>query len=380
MTKMQRLAVNILKKMLELYSPSRHEAELSAFLAKTMEALGFETRRDGVGNVIGEFGEGKPIILLCGHMDTVTGELPVRCESGRLYGRGAVDAKTSLAAMIVAASMLLNEKMSGKIIVAGVVDEEGGGIGIEQLVDDGIKADYAIFGEPSGVDQITIAYKGSLHVKILVETIAGHSSAPWLFENAIETAFEVYESLRAINFPAEKKDSKFFSTTSCMTKIHSGSPSSVMPAKCELHVDFRIPPQISTRELFGEIERTISRYGNDKTKTVVKVEVLHACEPYEADTDSLLVRSLSWAVRMVRGNPATWVRKTGTGDMNFYGSRVRVPAVSYGAGNSSLDHTPHEFIDLKEYEDSIEVLYLGIKRLLELHMKREQRLKKSIPR
>jgi len=368
---MQKFAVSLLEKMLELYSPTGHEAELSDFLSKSMEALGFETRVDSVGNVIGEFGEGSPAILLCGHMDTVLGKLPVRLEEGRLYGRGAVDAKTSLAAMIVAASTLLEDKFPGKIIVAGVVDEEGKGRGVRQLIEDGVKADYAIFGEPSGVDQITIAYKGSLHLKILVETVTGHSSAPWLFENAVERAFEVYDLLRAISFPSEKRGSRFYSLTSCLTRISGGFSSSSVPSRCEFHVDFRVPPQVATRGLLDEVERVVREYGKNRLGVSVKVEALDACEPYEADTDSLLVRSLSWAIRMVRGKPATWVRKTGTGDMNLYGASVRIPIVTYGAGDSSLDHTPNEWVNLKEYEDSIRVLCKGIRRLLELHNKRK---------
>ena len=369
---MQSFAVNLLKEMLETYSPTGHEAGLADLLLKRMKALGFKTRIDGAGNAIGEFGEGSPTVLLCGHMDTVAGELPIRLESGKLYGRGAVDAKTPLAAMVVAASTLLKEDFPGKIVVVGAVDEEGKGRGVKQLIRDDVRADYAIFGEPSGVDQITIAYKGSLHLKVTVETATGHSSAPWLFDNAVERAFEVYGLLHKISFPSERGDSRFYSLSSCLTKISGGALSSNIPSKCVLHVDFRVPPKIAPMELFEEVKRVAGKYEEGNPKVSVSVDVLDSCEPYEADTDSLLVRSLSWAVRMVRGKPATWVRKTGTGDMNLYGASVRVPIVTYGAGDSSLDHTPDEWVDLKEYEDSIEVLCKGLKRLAELHSKRNK--------
>ncbi len=368
---MQRFAVDLLEGMVGFYSPTGHEAELSRFLLKRMDTLGFKTRLDRVGNIIGEVGEGTPRILLCGHMDTVPGKLPVKIEEGRLYGRGAVDAKAPLAAMIAAASTLSKEKFSGKINVAGVVDEEGNGRGIRQLIKDNLKMDYAIFGEPSGIDQITIAYKGGLHIKVSVETTTGHSSAPWLFENAVERAFDIYALLRTINLSSEKRDSRFYSLTSTLTKITGGSSSSQVPSKCVFYIDFRVPPKIEPMKLFEEVKRIIGDYRKVKPMVAVKSEVLDSCEPYEVDVNSLLIRSLSWAIRMVRGKPATWVRKTGSGDMNLYGASVKIPIVTYGAGDSKLDHTLNEWVDLKEYEDSIEVLTKGIRRLLDLHNKKQ---------
>lgn len=367
---MQRFAADLLKEIVEHYSPTGHEAELSRHLLHRMKALGFKARIDPAGNIIGEFGEGSPTILLCGHLDTVSGRRPVKLEGGRLYGRGAVDAKAPLAAMVAAASRLSKESFSGRLIVAGVVDEEGEGRGAKQLVKDGVRADYAIFGEPSGVGQITIAYKGSLHLKVSVETETGHSSAPWLFDNAVERAFEVYGLLRAVGFPSERRESKFYSLTSSLTKIVGGSSTSKVPSRCVFHVDFRVPPQISTLELFRKVELVVGEYMDSRQMVSVKAEALDSCEPYEADTDSLLVRSISWAIRMVRGEPAAWVRKTGTGDMNLYGASVMIPVVTYGAGDSGLDHTSGEWVDLKEYEDSIKVLCMGIQRLIGLHIRR----------
>jgi len=155
-----------------------------------------------------------------------------------------------------------------------------------------------------------------------------------------------------------------------MTKISAGSLSSNIPSECEAYLDFRIPPQISTKELLTEVKRIVKEYEEDKPMISVNVEVLDSCEPYEADRESLLTRSLSWAIRVTQGKPAIWVRKTGTGDMNLYGAAVKIPTVTYGVGDSSLDHTANECVNLKEYEDSIQILYKGIKRLTELHSKR----------
>ena len=107
--KMEKYEVSLLQRMLEFYSPTGSEAQLSVFLSDTMEAAGIRTHIDKAGNVIGEFGEGRPTILLCGHLDTVPGNLQVKLEGGRLYGRGAVDAKAPLASIVSAASALKAE-------------------------------------------------------------------------------------------------------------------------------------------------------------------------------------------------------------------------------------------------------------------------------
>ncbi|RLI39877.1 acetylornithine deacetylase, partial [Candidatus Bathyarchaeota archaeon] len=129
-------ALNMLYEMLQIYSPSGKEDEIASYIEERLYDLGFvNVRRDKAGNVYGEVGSGEYTILLCGHMDTVPGYLTVRWEDDKIYGRGAVDAKSSLAAMISAATRLkLKIHNKGKVIVAGVVDEEGRARGIRQLI------------------------------------------------------------------------------------------------------------------------------------------------------------------------------------------------------------------------------------------------------
>src|SRR4030065_1930677 len=98
---------------------------MSSFLAEEMKKSGFQVGIDAVGNVIGVVGEGEPTIFLCGHMDTVAGHMPLRVEEGKIYARGAVDAKGPLAAMVMAAIAASKEPgFKGKILVASVVEEE----------------------------------------------------------------------------------------------------------------------------------------------------------------------------------------------------------------------------------------------------------------
>ena len=362
--------VSLLTSMLEIYSPSGKEEEISNFLAREMENLGFRIRKDEVGNVIGEIGQGKLVILLCGHMDTVDGYIPVRVENNKLYGRGAVDAKAPLAAMIVAASTFVKKSFPGKILVVGVVDEEGSGKGIKHFIKEGIQPDYAIFGEPSGIGKIVFGYKGILNIKITCETPSGHSAAPWLFDNAIEKAMEIWRQIRKLHLREEKLRSRFYSTTSCLTKINGGNASSMIPSKCDIYVQLRIPPQFTPEQVFNEVKRKIKRYQATNPKVSVKVKMESVANAFEADRRSVLVRALAWAIRKTTLNYASFSRKTGTGDMNVLGNALKIPVITYGPGDSRLDHTPNEHIDLKEYLISIQVYRKALMKLTELLEKR----------
>ncbi len=341
---------------MERYSPSGEEDEIGYFLSSRMAELGFTVRRDIVGNVIGEHGEGSPRVLLCGHMDTVPPELPVRLEDGVLYGRGAVDAKGPLAALVMAASGLVEEGYPGSLVVVGAVDEEGMNAGVENLIHDGVDADYAIFGEPTNVDTITVGYKGGLLLKVDCETETGHSSAPWLYENSIEKAMEIWSRVKSLRLPEEDLESRFHSISYCLRRIRGGGKGSVVPSSCQALIEARIPPSLSVDRLSAELLALIDAYGDDNPGVEVHADIVDHTEPYLSDKRSPLVRALSRSIWRNRGARVGLINKTGTGDMNIFGRATGTPTVTYGPGDPHLDHTPHECIGIQDYLDSITVL------------------------
>jgi LysW-gamma-L-lysine carboxypeptidase len=359
-------AVQLLTRMLEIYSPFGREKKISSYVAMEMKNLGFHVRKDSVGNVIGEIGQGDPVILLCGHMDTVEGYIPVKVKDDKIYGRGAVDAKSPLAAMIVAASNFAKAEPPCKIMVVGVVDEEGPGKGIKTFIQSGSPIDYAIFGEPSGLNEICLGYKGVLRIKITCKTQTGHSGAPWLFDNAIEKAMEIWNQISQLHLPEERLGSRFYSITYCLTRIRGGSTSPVVPSKCDMNVELRLPPQLSSEQVLQKIEKEIEKYRLNNPEVSVKMKIEYLIDAFEADRQSLIVRALAWAIRETTHNRATFSRKTGTGDMNILGNAMKIPLVTYGPGDSRLDHTPNEHIEIQEYLDSIKVYQSTLTKLAEL--------------
>ena len=128
-------------------------------------------------------------------MDVVPGKIKVRREGDMLHGRGASDAKAPLIAMLFAAASIGENQ--GTITFVGAVDEEGNATGIKNLVKNKPDVDYAIFGEPSSIQKVTIAYKGRLAINLRVNVKdSAHASAPWLAKNAIEEISSVAIELK----------------------------------------------------------------------------------------------------------------------------------------------------------------------------------------
>src|SRR3990172_5800793 len=365
---MQDQAVRLLTNLLGIYSPSGKEGDIANFLAEEMKKLGFQVGIDAIGNVIGVVGEGEPVILLCGHMDTVAGHLPLRVDEGKIYARGAVDAKGPLAAMVMAAAEVAKEPaFKGKVLLASVVEEEATSRGVRHMITQGVKADYAIFGEPSGVENITIGYKGQIQLKIVCKTQTGHSSTPWLYENALEKAYELWMQIKNSYPPLEKAESPFNAITACVTKVSGGRATSVIPFESEMYIDIRIPPQFTSKQVLDDTLKVIEQYKAANPKVAVRATMEDSVEPFEVDKSSPLVHALSSSVRKVLNKPATLLRKTGTGDMNILGKAMNLPIVTYGPGDSHLDHTLDEHIVISEYLASIQVYKETLMKLSELH-------------
>jgi LysW-gamma-L-lysine carboxypeptidase len=364
----QEASVQLLQEMLQIYSPSGKEQKLATFLQDKLVGFGFENvRTDEAGNVYGEYGSGTPTILLCGHMDTVQGWISVKKENNWLHGRGAVDAKSSLAAMVSASSDIKSNLNEGRVIVTGVVEEEKTSKGIRQLLREKINVDYAIFGEPSGAKNITFAYKGKMDFRIKCKTTSGHVGAQHLLENAVEKGFELWNKIRTACTEYESPEGMFYSVTPCLTKISSQRTSGGIPDVCLFNVDVRLPPSVKTNLCEDFIKKVIDDFRSDNPKVSVASKVLDKVEPFAVDRTTLLVKALEKAIVEVTGGPVKFLKKTGTGDMNIFGAETGVPSITYGPGDSRVSHTKYERIELSEYAASIQVYKRMIENLLTWH-------------
>ena len=375
-----KFAVKMLEKALRLYTPSRGERPMAEFLADKCDDLGFEDIRiDEVGNVLASKGSGRPRIMLCGHMDTVPGKIRVRREGDSLHGRGASDAKAPLMAMLFAAAAVGDEwagSGGGTVLFVGAVDEEGNATGIKNLIKRDLGADYAIFGEPSGLRRVTIAYKGRLAISLRVDVgDSAHASAPWLAKNAIEESAVFTSGLRRVLEGGQPGGERAAMLTATITEVKGGTSHNVTPRECEATMDIRIPVGMDCSAAEEKISGEVSRIAKERGVEAF-YSILDETEPFEAPHNSPLVRAFTLGVMDVEGERPMLIRKTGTGDMNVIGNRLSIPVVTYGPGDPHQAHTIDESVSVSEYLRGIEVLKRTMGHLRRLHEKRAERLRR----
>lgn len=332
----------LIQQMVELYSPTGSEDSLVEFLIQWATNHGFHAYKDEVGNFIAIKGTGREILLV-GHVDTVPGKIPVRTENNRLYGRGAVDAKGSLACFLEAAATSTH----GRTVVIGAVDEEGASRGARNLLQR-FNPSYIIIGEPSGWNGMTLGYKGRFIIEYHEELPREHSSRTTL--NCYEQAINFYTTI--LNYCNDfNQNKKLFEQIGI--KVTS------LQTQC---TDFLegISLQITLRLPLGYSLEVIKKIINDNKKTAT-IKYSDVEEPVKSEKNNKLISSFIGAIRDNNGEPI-FKYKTGTSDMNIL-QKYNVPILAYGPGDSALDHTPNESLDLTEYQKAVKVLKVVLQKI-----------------
>jgi LysW-gamma-L-lysine carboxypeptidase len=350
---------SFLMDVLEIYSPTGKENKLASFLKKKLNDFGFYVEVDEAGNVIARGGKGSTHVFLCGHLDTVPGYISVREKGGKIYGRGASDAKGPLCALLFG-SLPFIESDKLKITLGFVTREEGDSLGINTIINKKEDYDYAIFGEPSGASRIAIGYRGRVGFWLKVKTEGGHAGSPWAHVSSLDVAFNAIELIRSLE-RKYKRDERYNSLSVTPTIFRSGNYHNVIPSKASVYFDVRIPPYLSCKEIMMSINEIAGKINSEKVKT--KIIFDEPTEPYEININSVLVRAFQRAVILSLNQKPVFVRKTGTGDMNTFATNTNTESVTYGPGRSELSHTDKEYIDVDDYLNSIKVISEALKQI-----------------
>ncbi len=340
-------ARELLEELVSTPSTAPDEAACGEVLASFFEARDRTVFVDEVGNVRAPADDS---VLYTSHIDTVPGDIPVRIEEGEdgpeLWGRGSVDAKGPLAALAVAA-------VRTGVSFAGVVGEEDDSRGARYLVDDRDAPEAVVNGEPSGWNGITLGYRGILSGTYTATSESGHTSRPE--NNAIQDAIAwwsaVEERFGGDSVPTDdasdaEATAVFERVTPKPVRIDGGLSEDGLAVETTLDVQLRVPPSYTTTDLReiagGELENGT-------------VEWTDAIEPTMQSPRTPLARAFRVAIRKLSGDPRL-LRKTGTADMNIYADAWDCPMVTYGPGDSDLDHAPNEHLELRELDRAVSVL------------------------
>lgn len=230
-------ALQLARALIDIDSTTGREAEAGEWLAARLDALGYEVTKqpvvDGRFNVLATLD--RPQVVLSTHYDCVPPFFPSSVSDGRLYGRGACDAKGILAAQVAAAERLRADghRRVGLLFVVG---EERGSEGAAMANSTPPGSTFLVNGEPTG-NRLATGTRGILRVRLNARGRAGHSSAPEHFESAIEKLVDALVRLRGLELPSNPV---FGATTYSVGLIDGGVAPNVVPAQASAEVMFRI--------------------------------------------------------------------------------------------------------------------------------------------
>ncbi len=333
------------------YSPSGQEDAAVSFLIQRMKALGFsQAFRDAAGNAVGIIGDGPRQIVLLGHIDTVPGEISIRLEDGLLYGRGTVDAKGPLAAFVDAVAAL-DPQPGWQVVVIGAVGEESDSRGARHVVDQ-YRPEMVVIGEPSAWERITLGYKGSIVLRVAVRHEMQHSANGQ--QTACENAIQIWQKVQASAASYNAQHERSFDQVQ-PSLLNWSSATDGFVNQAFLQIGTRLPPGLSPDDWLIKMKELAGEEGVNQSGDAIPA--------WRCEKNTPLVRAFLAAIRAAGGKPG-FVVKTGTADMNIVVPAWQCPALAYGPGDSSLDHTPGEHISLHEYEQAVNVLVRSLKHLI----------------
>lgn len=335
-------ALELLVSMLEIPSVSGHEQAHAEHLVARMQAAGFtHAEVDGAGNAVGVMGDGPRQLVLLGHQDTVPGEVPVRRDGDLLYGRGAVDAKGPLAAFASAVARV-GPRDGWQLVVIGAVEEEAPTSKGARFVAPRYQPEACVIGEPSSWRALTLGYKGRHLIQYRLRQALSHSAGPEQAPPEYGVAF--WQRLTELA-QARNASPKVFEQVS-PALLRFDTPPDGSYQRVELDVSVRTPLDFD----FASWEAALREAAGDAELTFLGNEVA-----YKGGKNNPLVRAFLASIRALGGKP-TFKVKTGTADLNVVGPVWQCPILAYGPGDSALDHTPNEHIDVAEYERGVQVL------------------------
>jgi succinyl-diaminopimelate desuccinylase len=276
-------------------------------------------------------------IVLHGHLDVVPGhddQFSPRVEGDRLYGRGAYDMKGALAAMMGAVQEL-RDAPDVNVVFAVVPDEESEeevDRGTNFLIQNGFSGDFAITGEPTDL-HIGVQAKGVLALRLEVTGTAAHGSTPWLGDNAILKALDVFRAIETLPFGRESSD-LFDRPSINLGRILGGDALNKVPDSCVIDVDIRYLPGQDPAEIkaqIGDLEAVAVLAQFHRTPAIVErnnpfVKVLAECASKLLDTETISVG------------------RDGASDAICF-IQAGVPAVEFGPHGAG-HHGPAEWVSL----------------------------------
>lgn len=370
--------LELAKALISRPSVTPDDAACQAIIAARLRKLGFEVEAmmfGDVENLWARRGREPPLFVFAGHTDVVppgpqeewtSGPFEPEVRDGYLYGRGAADMKSSLAAMVTATERFLTGYPAhrGSIAFLLTSDEEGPAVDgtakvIEKLIERGVRVDWCLVGEPSSEeklgDRVKNGRRGSLNGRLVVKGIQGHVAYPQHARNPIHAVAPALAELTTIEW--DRGNDHFPPTGFQISNILGGTGAeNVIPGTVEVRFNLRFSTEQTVETLEARVNQVLARHQLDYA-----IEWTLSGNPF-LTAPGELVRAVSEAIKSVIGFEPGLSTSGGTSDGRFIapsGAQV----VELGPLNATI-HKVDECVALADLESLSSIYHEVLRRLL----------------
>ncbi|ACK40706.1 ArgE/DapE family deacylase [Listeria monocytogenes] len=363
--------IQILKDIVNIDSTNGHEEQVANYLQKLFAEYGIESEKVQYdvdrASLVSEIGsnDGK-VLAFSGHMDVVdAGDVskwkfpPFEAaeHEGKIYGRGATDMKSGLAAMVIAMIELHEEKqkLNGKIRLLATVGEEVGELGAEQLTQKGYADDLdgLIIGEPSG-HRIVYAHKGSINYTVKSTGKNAHSSMPEFGVNAIDNLLLFYNEVEKFVKSIDATNEILGDFIHNVTVIDGGNQVNSIPEKALLQGNIRSISEMDNETVKQVLVKIINKLNKQEN---VNLELIfdYDKQPVFSDKNSDLVHIAKSVASDIVKEEIPLLGISGTTDAaEFTKAKKEFPVIIFGPGNET-PHQVNENVSIENYLEMVDV-------------------------
>ncbi|MBC7811891.1 MAG: M20 family metallopeptidase [Burkholderiales bacterium] len=362
-------------------NPPGDTRDVAAFIADWMRAITLgaevttpapEDKPEAV-SVIATIGKGHPIVLVHAHIDTVpiaqqearrwsVDPYAAEIRANRVYGKGSVDDKAPLAAMMIAFVEAAQKGISGTLVLVAAAEEEvGGQLGTKWLADNGNlpAADFFIIGEQTH-NHAAIAHKGVIRAEIRATGRAAHATNPDRGINAITAMAKVVLALEQYHASLRDRVHPLIGTATCnVGVIHGGSTFNAVPDTCTILVDRRMIPHDDPAEVQDELRAIVARVAAEVAPAELTIGEFLVSGWFSSTLDSALGQTFLDCIRAELDEspgPIGYLPGSDAKHVQDLAAQSGGEIVVFGPGSYEVAHAFDEYVDIDELQETINIL------------------------
>ena len=374
---------DFLVSMVSTPSFSGKEKDVIEVIKKEMLKVGFdEVRIDGLGSIIGRIGNGPRVIAFDAHIDTVyPGDMSLwsfdpfqgHIKDGKVWGRGTVDQKGGMAAMVYAAKIIKELDLNDEFTIyftGTVMEEDCDGLCWQYLInEEKIKPEMVVITEPTNMN-IYRGHRGRMEMTVEVQGLSCHGSAPERGDNAIYKISRVALEIEKLN--ARLKDDAFLGKgTVTVTQVFFSSPSQcAVPDAATIQLDRRLTFGETKESAVAEVQEAarLAGYPDAKVKVLQYTEKAYTGKVYPTDKyfptwvvgeDSVWLKNAVAAYTETLGKKPVVDKWTFSTNAIAIAGMNDIPCIGMGPGNEVYAHAPNEACPVEHLSQSV-AFYAGL--------------------